>query len=50
MGQNNSCQSIVPDTLDVLQLEVKKHAKIFSEIGNLTYEDFQKCLKELNEL
>lgn len=36
--------------MEQLNYEVKKHAQIFSEIGTLNYDDFQKCLSELNEL
>ncbi|XP_058827827.1 RING finger protein 141-like [Topomyia yanbarensis] len=53
MGQQVSSlpQKIVPtDAVDSLQFEIKKQAQIFSEIGSLTYEDFQKCLADLNSL
>lgn len=53
MGQQVSSfpQKIIPtDTVDSLQFEIKKQAQIFSEIGTLSYEDFQKCLAELNSL
>ncbi|XP_065082357.1 RING finger protein 141-like [Ochlerotatus camptorhynchus] len=53
MGQQVSSlpQKILPcDTVDSLQFEIKKQAQIFSEIGSLTYEDFQKCLADLNSL
>ena len=50
MGQNASVPTIIPDTVDSLQFEIKKQAQIFSEIGNLTYEDFQNCLADLNSL
>lgn len=33
-----------------LNYEVKRHAQVFSEIGTLNYDDFQKCLAELNDL
>ncbi|XP_058444123.1 RING finger protein 141-like [Malaya genurostris] len=38
------------DAVNSLQFEIKKQAQIFSEIGSLTYEDFQKCLADLNSL
>lgn len=38
------------DTVDSLQFEIKKQAQIFSEMGSLSYEDFQKCLADLNSL
>lgn len=50
MGQNNSISEAIPETVDQINYEVKKHAKILSEIGTLNYDDFQKCLTELNEL
>uniref|UniRef100_U5EX62 RING finger protein 141 n=1 Tax=Corethrella appendiculata TaxID=1370023 RepID=U5EX62_9DIPT len=50
MGQNASIPEIIPDTVDLVQFEVKKQAKIFSEISSLSYEDFLKCLSELNDL
>uniref|UniRef100_A0A1Q3FF61 RING finger protein 141 n=1 Tax=Culex tarsalis TaxID=7177 RepID=A0A1Q3FF61_CULTA len=53
MGQQVSSlpNKILPgDTVDSLQFEIKKQAQIFSEIGSLSYEDFQKCLADLNSL
>lgn len=50
MGQSNSLSEAIPETVEQLNYEVKKHAKVFSEIGTLNYDDFQKCLSELNEL
>ncbi|XP_037030561.1 RING finger protein 141-like [Bradysia coprophila] len=50
MGQSNSISEAIPETVEQLNYEVKKHAQIFSEIGTLNYDDFQKCLSELNEL
>ncbi|XP_055610633.1 RING finger protein 141-like [Uranotaenia lowii] len=53
MGQQVSSlpQKIIPnDTVDSLQFEIKKQAQIFSEIGTLSYADFEKCLAELNSL
>lgn len=48
MGQISS----ISDTLivETVHYEVKKHAKILTEITTLSYDDFQKCLIELNEL
>ncbi|XP_052900073.1 RING finger protein 141-like [Anopheles moucheti] len=44
-------QKILPaDAVDSLQFEFKKQVHIFSEINNLAYEDFQKCLADLNRL
>lgn len=50
MGQSNSLSEAIPETVEQFNYEVKKHAKVFSEIGTLNYDDFQKCLSELNEL
>jgi hypothetical protein len=52
MGQNSSSnlESIIPDTYDNLKIELKKHTKVLTAIGSLSYEDFQKCLTDLNEL
>lgn len=50
MGQSNSISEAIPETVEQINYEVKKHAKVFSEIGTLNYDDFQKCLSELNEL
>lgn len=51
MGQVTSISdTLIPDTMDTVHYEVKKHAKILSEIRTLSYDDFQKCLVELNEL
>uniref|UniRef100_A0A182PZB6 RING finger protein 141 n=1 Tax=Anopheles farauti TaxID=69004 RepID=A0A182PZB6_9DIPT len=41
---------LLNDTVDSLQFEIKKQVHIFSEINNLAYEDFQKCLADLNRL
>ncbi|XP_035784703.1 RING finger protein 141-like [Anopheles albimanus] len=38
------------DTMDSLQFEIKKQVHIYSEINNLAYDDFQKCLADLNRL
>uniref|UniRef100_A0A182K261 RING finger protein 141 n=1 Tax=Anopheles christyi TaxID=43041 RepID=A0A182K261_9DIPT len=44
-------QRILPaDAVDSLHFEIKKQVHIFSEINNLGYEDFQKCLADLNRL
>jgi hypothetical protein len=53
MGQNssnNNLESFIPDALDGLKIEFKKHTKVLTEIGSLSYEDFQKCLTDLNDL
>jgi hypothetical protein len=50
MGQTTSVPNIIPDAVDSIQFEFKKQAQILSEIGNLSYEDFQKCLTDLNSL
>lgn len=48
MGQNPS--STLDSTLDTVHYEFRKHTKVFSEINNLDYTDFLKCILELNEL
>lgn len=53
MGQTtsaNTAESVLEDTVDTIHYEIKKHANILSQIGSLTYEEFHKCLGELNEL
>lgn len=55
MGQSSSISdsnssSFIPNTVDTVHYEVKKHAKILSEIGTLNYEQFQECLAKLNQL
>lgn len=53
MGQQVSSlpqKIICNDAVDSIQFEIKKQAQIFSEIGSLSYEDFQKCLTDLNSL
>uniref|UniRef100_A0A1B0DBE7 Uncharacterized protein n=1 Tax=Phlebotomus papatasi TaxID=29031 RepID=A0A1B0DBE7_PHLPP len=52
MGQNSS----IPDQLmqnkvvNNVHLEIVKHAKVFTEIGQLSYDEFQECVRDLNEL
>lgn len=51
MGQSTSvCKDFIPDTIDNVQFQIKKHGKIFSDINNITYEDFQNNLQEINNL
>ena len=53
MGQSSSVENLKPNTegvVDNIQIQVMKHTKVFSEIGLLSYEDFKKCLTELNNL
>lgn len=46
MGQTPSIDA----TIDTVQHEFRKHSKVFSEINNLEFSDFLKCILELNEL
>uniref|UniRef100_A0A1B0CDL5 RING finger protein 141 n=1 Tax=Lutzomyia longipalpis TaxID=7200 RepID=A0A1B0CDL5_LUTLO len=52
MGQNTS----IPDQLmhnkvvNNVHLEIVKHAKVLTEISQLSYDDFQECVRDLNEL
>lgn len=52
MGQNSSsaCKDFIPDTLDTIQFQIRKHSKIFSDLNDLTYENFKSSIEELNEL
>lgn len=51
MGQTQTItEHLIPEAIDTVQVEIMKHSKVLQEIGSLTYEDFQKCLLELNEL
>lgn len=51
MGQSNSaCKDFIPDTIDTIQFQIKKHNKIFSDLNDLTYENFKASIDELNEL
>jgi hypothetical protein len=51
MGQSTSaCKDFIPDTVDEVQFQIKKHSKILTELNDLTYEQFQESVKELNEL
>ncbi|XP_067000317.2 RING finger protein 141 [Anabrus simplex] len=49
MGQIPSSDNI-PETVETIQEDICRHARTFTEIAALTYEDFQKCLSELNDL
>lgn len=53
MGQTvatQSPESIIEDTVDTIQYEVRKHAQSLKQINSLTYEEFNSCLSSLNEL
>lgn len=51
MGQSTSaCKDFLPDTVDAVQFQFTKHSKILNELNNLTFEQFQESLQELNEL
>lgn len=52
MGQSTSstCKDLLPNTVDEVQYQIKKHSKILSELNDLSFEQFQECLRELNEL
>jgi hypothetical protein len=50
MGQAGSSDSVIPETVENIQEEICRHARVFSEIAGLTYEDFQSCLAKLNAL
>lgn len=53
MGQTvgtPSKESIIEDTVDTIQYEIRKTAQSLKEISSLTYEEFNSCLSSLNEL
>ena len=51
MGQSTSaCKDFLPDTVDAVQFQITKHSKILSELNDLSFEQFQESLQELNEL
>jgi hypothetical protein len=50
MGQGTSSDNVIPETVENIQEEICRHARVFSEIAGLTYEDFQSCLGKLNTL
>lgn len=49
MGQVKSSDSL-PDTVETLQDEMCRQARVISEVASLTYDDFQAYLIQLNEL
>lgn len=42
--------SIIEDTVDTINYEIRKHAQSLKEINSLTYEEFNSCLSNLNDL
>lgn len=53
MGQQSSSSSnenFIPQTIKTIHYECATHIKTITEIGTITYEDFQKSLCALNEL
>lgn len=50
MGQTPSAESIIEDTVDSIQYEIRKHAQSLKEISSLTYDEFKTCLSSLNDL
>ncbi|XP_046394032.1 RING finger protein 141-like isoform X2 [Ischnura elegans] len=50
MGQSSSYDSLIPQSVDNLQKEICRHARAFTEVASLSYDDFQNCLGELNLL
>ncbi|XP_070502580.1 RING finger protein 141-like [Chironomus tepperi] len=49
-SQTSACKDFIPDTIDTIQFQIKKHSKIFSDLNDLTYENFKESIDELNEL
>lgn len=50
MGQSTSSDNVIPETVENIQEEICRHARVLSEIASLNYEDFQTCLGKLNTL
>ncbi|XP_021926613.1 RING finger protein 141-like isoform X2 [Zootermopsis nevadensis] len=50
MGQAGSSDNVIPETVENIQEDICRHARVFSEIASLTYQDFQSCLGKLNTL
>lgn len=51
MGQSSSCaKDFVPDAVETVQFQIQKHTRILSELNNLTFEELEECLKEINDL
>jgi hypothetical protein len=46
----SSAKDFVPNAVDSVQFQITKHTKILSELNNLTFEELEECLKEINEL
>ncbi|XP_031623700.1 RING finger protein 141-like [Contarinia nasturtii] len=49
-GTPSNSESIIEDTVDTIHYEIRKHAQSLKEINSLTYEEFNKCLSNLNDL
>lgn len=43
-------ESIIDSTVDTIHYEIRKHAQSLKEINSLTYEEFNSCLSNLNDL
>ena len=43
---NSACKDFIPD----IQFLIMKHSKIFSDLNDLTYENFKTSIDELNSL
>ncbi|PNF28531.1 hypothetical protein B7P43_G14334 [Cryptotermes secundus] len=50
MGQAESSDNVIPETVESIQEDICRHARLFSDIAGLTYEDFQSSLAKLNTL
>jgi hypothetical protein len=50
MGQGTSSDNVIPETVESIQEDICRHARVVSEIASLTYEDFKLCLAKLNTL
>lgn len=50
VGTPSNSESIIEDTVDAIHYEIRKHAQSLKEINSLTYEEFNSCLSNLNDL
>ncbi|XP_047121212.1 RING finger protein 141-like [Schistocerca piceifrons] len=50
MGQSNSTDSVIPQTVENLHDDICRQARLLSEIAALSYDDLQECIEQLNQL
>lgn len=49
-GVSSAAENFIPDTVNLIQYELSKQINTLTALNDLSYDDFQKCLAELNEL